>query len=234
MEDLRAALLALQNMDDEIAAAKARMKSFVPRMTELEQPVASLSQEIEASRARVADLRRDVQRLEKAAEQKLERLAAYEERLQRVRNLREESAARVEMDLVRRASEADLAESVALREQVTRTELKLVDQELKLNRLRDENAPALAALIAEKEGADSALAILEDRRQNHAVRIDRAALRLYERVRAGRSTMALAPMTAEGACGNCFNILPLQEQSEVREGRSLFRCEGCGVILYVR
>ena len=59
-------------------------------------------------------------------------------------------------------------------------------------------------------------------------------MRLYERVRGGRSAMALAPMTAEGACGACFNILPLQEQSEVKAGGALRRCEGCGVILYVR
>jgi predicted nucleic acid-binding Zn-ribbon protein len=44
--------------------------------------------------------------------------------------------------------------------------------------------------------------------------------------------MVLAPLTSEGACGNCFNVLPVQEQTEVRRGESLRRCEGCGVILY--
>jgi hypothetical protein len=48
----------------------------------------------------------------------------------------------------------------------------------------------------------------------------------------GKSRLSLAPLTDEGACGNCFNILPVQEQAEVRRGESLHRCEGCGVILY--
>jgi predicted nucleic acid-binding Zn-ribbon protein len=39
-------------------------------------------------------------------------------------------------------------------------------------------------------------------------------------------------MTPEGACGHCFNTLPLQEQSEIRSGSTLHRCEACGVILY--
>jgi predicted nucleic acid-binding Zn-ribbon protein len=44
--------------------------------------------------------------------------------------------------------------------------------------------------------------------------------------------MVVAPLTDEGACGHCFNILPLQEQSEIRRGDKLRRCEACGVILY--
>jgi predicted nucleic acid-binding Zn-ribbon protein len=57
-------------------------------------------------------------------------------------------------------------------------------------------------------------------------------LRLYERLRMGKASTVLAPLTAEGACGHCFNILPVQEQSEIRNGRVLRRCEACGVILY--
>jgi predicted nucleic acid-binding Zn-ribbon protein len=45
--------------------------------------------------------------------------------------------------------------------------------------------------------------------------------------------MVVAPLKDEGACGHCFNILPLQEQAEIRRGDTLRRCEACGVILYV-
>jgi len=234
MDDLKAALLTLQEMDDELVQAQATLDAFAPQVAELEQPVASLGQEIDAARARVEDLRADIRRLQGAAEQKRQRLAVYEERLMRVRNLREESAARAEMDLVRRAVEADDAESKALQEQATRTELKLVDLERHMTKLREESAPRLEALLAEKTAAETALAVLKDRRENHSIRIDKRALRLYERVRGGRSAVALAPMTEEGACGHCFNILPLQEQAEVRASTGLHRCEGCGVILYVR
>jgi predicted nucleic acid-binding Zn-ribbon protein len=55
---------------------------------------------------------------------------------------------------------------------------------------------------------------------------------MYERVRGGRTRLVVAPLTAEGACGNCFNILPIQQQSEIRRVDSLIRCEQCGVILY--
>jgi hypothetical protein len=234
MDDLRAALLTLQEMDDEIAQVRSRLEEFTPKIAAEEQPVAALTKDVDTMRARVDELKRDVRRLEAAAEQKTLRLSAYEERLMRVRNLREESAARVEMDLIRRAIDADRAEAAAVQEQATRTDLKLDDQERQLARLREESAPRLEALQKERADTETAFTLLQDRRHNHAIRIDPAALRLYERVRGGRSAIALAPMTSEGACGNCFNVLPLQEQSEVRAGGPLRRCEGCGVILYVR
>jgi predicted nucleic acid-binding Zn-ribbon protein len=86
--------------------------------------------------------------------------------------------------------------------------------------------------MEQREAAETALAQLRDRRGNEAARIDEPSRRLYDRVRGGKSRNVLAPLTAEGACGNCYNILPLQEQVQVRNGNSLHRCEGCGVILY--
>jgi predicted nucleic acid-binding Zn-ribbon protein len=35
----------------------------------------------------------------------------------------------------------------------------------------------------------------------------------------------------DGACGNCFSVIPLQLQNEVRRGGAMVRCEACGVIL---
>lgn len=232
MQELRSALLALQDLDSEIARAKAKLEEFDPHLKTLEEPITTLQNEIEAMRTRLADLRVEARRLERGAEQKRERLRAYEERLVRVRNQREEAAARTEMDLVRRATEADETEALETMEQATRTDLKLDDMLRNLEKLKAEIAPRREDLLAARGQAEAELAVLTDRRQNQALRLDSASLKLYERVRGGRAKRVLAPMTPEGACGNCFNVLPIQEQSEVRAGQTLKRCEACGVILY--
>jgi predicted nucleic acid-binding Zn-ribbon protein len=232
MHDLRTALLALQDLDHEIARARATLDEFEPQLKALEEPITTLQHEIETMRTKLADMRQEVRRLERGAEQKRERLRAYEDRLVRVRNLREESAARTEMDLVRRATEADETEALEMMEQATRTDLKLDEMERNLEKLKAEIAPRREALLRARAEAETAVTLLADRRQNHAVRLDPGSLKLYERVRSGRAKRVLAPMTAEGACGNCYNILPIQEQSEVRSGVTLRRCEACGVILY--
>jgi predicted nucleic acid-binding Zn-ribbon protein len=233
MEALHASLLTLQELDDEIARTEARLEEFGPKLEALEAPIAGFADEVEATRLRLQELRHDVSRLERAAEQNKARLQVYEDRLMRVRNVREEAAARAEMDLVRRALEADVAELQQQSEQATRTDLRLDEMSLHLARLREEVGPQRKQLEAERREVEDALAVLKDRRENHALRLDTPARRLYERVRTGRTHRVLAPLTEEGACGNCFNVLPLQEQADVRRGQALCRCEVCGVILYV-
>ncbi|MGH7504927.1 MAG: zinc ribbon domain-containing protein [Longimicrobiales bacterium] len=232
MEDLRSALLELQDLDEEIARAERKLKEFDPQLQSLDEPVTTLETEIATQRARLEEMRTDIRRLERAAEQKRTRLRTYEERLGRIRNAREDAAARTELDLIRRATEADETDALEKMEQARRTDLKVDEMEMHLEKLRADVAPKREALLHERAGADTEISVLRDRRKNHAVRLDAASLRLYERVRGGRSRTVLAPMTAEGACGNCFNILPIQEQSEVLQGKTLHRCEACGVILY--
>jgi uncharacterized protein len=232
MQELHAALLSLQQLDDEIVRAQGRVDEFTPRLEALEAPVAGAGRELEATRARLQELRADVRRLEANAAQKRERLKAYEERLSRARNSREEAAVRAEIDLVRRAVEADEADVRQFAEQATRTDLKVDDLERQVQKLNADIAEQRDELIAARTEAEAELNLLRDKRENQVLRLDPPSRRLYERVRSGRSRMVLAPLTDEGACGNCFNILPVQEQAFVRRGETLHRCEGCGVILY--
>jgi uncharacterized protein len=234
MQELHAALVALQELDDAIIQAQVRVDEFAPQLESLEAPVASVTREHEAAQTKLAELRAEIQRLERNAEQKRDRLRSYDERMSRVRNVREESAVRAEIDLVSRALDADVEDLRQLSEQATRTDLKLDDLQRQIERIRTEIATQRDELITARTEAETELAQLRDRRENQSVRIDPQSRRLYERVRGGRSRLALAPLTAEGACGNCFNILPVQEQTEIRRGERLHRCEGCGVILYAQ
>ncbi len=232
MTDTRASLLELQTLDDEIARAEKKLAEFGPRLQALEEPVRALEVEIEGARTRLTEMRQNTRRLEQAAEQKRDRLRSYEARMERVRNMREEAAARTEMDLIRRATEADEQETLELMEQSTRTDLRIDEMAKQLDAKRAELEPEREALLQERKEAEDALKVLMDRRANQAIRLDKQALSLYERVRSGRSRVAVAPLTAEGACGSCYNTLPIQQQSEVRRAGALIRCEQCGVILY--
>lgn len=233
MDELRTALLGLQDLDHEIADAKARLAEFEPQLKTLEEPIDNLQREIDTLRVRLEEMRHEVRRLERGADQKRERLRVYEQRMVRVRNAREEAAARTEMDLVRRATEADETEALEMMEQATRADLKLDELERNLAKLRADIEPRREELLRARAAVESEVDVLSDRRKNHAVRLDPASLKLYERVKSGRAKRVLAPLTAEGACGNCFHQLPIQEQANVRNGGvPPMRCEVCGVILY--
>jgi uncharacterized protein len=232
MQELHAALLELQELDTEIAAAEARVQEFSPRIDTLDAPVAAVARELEAARTRLEELRAEYIRLEKNAQQKEEKLHEYQEKLTKARTPRDEAAVRSELSLIGSALEADRADLRHVGEQATRTDIKVDELQKNHDRERDTIAEQRAELVAERDAAQLELDQLRERRENSAVRLDPQSRRLYDRLRVGRTRMVLARMTDEGACGNCFNVLPVQEQAEVRRGESLRRCEGCGVILY--
>ncbi len=232
MESVHEALLELQQIDAEIKEAQTRFDAFDERFRVVEAPLKTLETEVETLRTRVADLKQHIHKLETGAQNKRERQYAYEQRIERTKSMREEAAARAEVDLIRRAAEADVAEARDVGQELTRTELRLDEVAKQVEKVRAEVEPRRAELQTEADEAQTALLLAQERRENHVVRIDKAALSLYERVRGRKDRRVLAPMTEEGACGSCFNTLPLQEQTEVRRGDTLHRCEACGVILY--
>ena len=152
MEEFYRSLMALQELDEQIAGLEEKLRSYDPLVAEVEAPVVALGREIEEGRKRLEELREASQRLSRAADDKRERLRRTEERLQRVRNGREEAAIRTELHLIRTAVEADEAEAIQVMEEITRTELKLDELEKKLGQAREEMEPKRAELLAERLG----------------------------------------------------------------------------------
>lgn len=232
MEETYQALLGLQALDEQMAEARDRVRRFGPELEQLEAPVVAAETEVEALRQRLTEMRAEVRRLERGAEDKAAQLRKYEERLERVRNAREEAAARTEIDLIRRAVDADETDALELMEQVKRQELKLDELEKKLTKLREDTAPRKEELERGRDDAQGQLAILEDQRRNKVIRLSGEAAHLYERIRGGKTRVTLARLTTDGACGHCFSLIPIQEQNQIRRREALHRCEACGVILY--
>jgi uncharacterized protein len=232
MEDSYKALLGLQDLDERMAEARDRVHRFGPELEEMEAPVVAAESEVEALRQRLAEMRTEARRLERGADDKRAQLRKYEERLERVRNAREEAAARTEIDLVRRAVEADENDALDLMDQVKRYELKLDELEKKLAKLRSETEPRMEELERSRDEAREQLQVLEEQRREKISAMRSDAVRVYERVRGGKTRVTLARLMPDGACGHCFSMIPVQEQRQIKQREGLHRCEACGVILY--
>ena len=232
MDETYQALPDLQELDRQMAQARAKVREFEPELEELEAPLEELEEQVAAVRSRLDEMKAEERRLERSADDKRAKLEKYEARLERVRSQREESAARTEIDLISKAVEADEEDALELMDQIRRTELKLDEMEQKLGALREETAPKREELMTERNEAADQLDILKDKRENKLIRLDDSAARLYERIKGGKTDVALAKLTKDGACGHCFSMIPLQEQNEIRRREALHRCEACGVILF--
>jgi predicted nucleic acid-binding Zn-ribbon protein len=230
-EQRRTALKRLQKLDLQIQEARQRIHDFDPRFEEVEEPALVLESELTASRTRLKEMTLEERRLELGVEEKRERQRRLEERLTSVRNLREEAAVSAELEMIRRALQQDEQEALTLMDQMRKVEERLAELEVTFAEATELVEPKKQDLLAERAEARRHLESLEVERDGFASGMSAEELRIYEAIRAGGRRIAVAELTADGACGNCFGIVPLQVQNEILHGDALLRCEGCGVIL---
>lgn len=228
----RTALKELQKLDVRILDARQRIRDFDPMFEEVEAPALILEGDLEKSRKRLQEMQLEERRLESSTEEKRDRLKRLDERSASVRNLREEAAVSAELEMVKRGLQNDEQEAFTLLDQVGRVGERVAELESAFAEASQLVEPRRDELLAERERAKKDLEILEGEREICAGAIDPAEMRIYDAIR-GREGQraAVSELTEDGACGNCFGVVPLQHQNEIRHGEKLIRCEACGVIL---
>ena len=224
-------LKQLQRLDLKIGEAKQRILDFEPRLEEVEKPALSLESELATTRTRVQEMKLEERRLELSAEEKRTRRVKLEERLGSVRNLREEAAVSAELEMVKRAMQNDEQEALGLLDQLRKAEERAAELEAAYQEASELVEPQRKGLLEQREQARSELEALRAERVAFAKTLSTPELKVYDAIRAGGRTIAVADLTEDGACGHCYGMVPLQLQNEIRHGTSLIRCEACGVIL---
>ena len=227
----RTSLKELQNLDQAIAAIQSAAQSFDLLLEEVNAPVARLEQEVGALEKRLTELKLEENRIELTIEERRVRAAKLQERMDAVRNVREEAAVHAELEMVRRALESEEQEALSLLEQIRRMEERMGEYEAVHQEELVEVEPRRRELLDEKEAAGARLQELQAKRDEFAAGINLEERRIYDSIMAGARDVALAELTHDGACGNCFSVIPLQIQIEIRHATGIIRCEACGVIL---
>jgi predicted nucleic acid-binding Zn-ribbon protein len=231
MTQQRTALKELQKLDTQIHDAREGIVKFDPLFEEVEEPALILESELSTTRNRLKEMKLEERRVHLSTEERQDRLKRLEERLGSVRNLREEAAVSAELDMVRRALQGDEQETMTLLDQIRKAEERQAELETTHAEAAAAVEPKREALIADRAAAKAELERLEAERLAFTEGLEANELRIYNAIRAGGRRAAVAELTIDGACGNCFGIVPLQSQNEVRHGSALIRCEACGVII---
>jgi predicted nucleic acid-binding Zn-ribbon protein len=225
------ALKELQRLDREIQEAEQRAKSFLPQLDDVDGPALQLEAEAAATKARLTEMRLDERRHELAADEKRNRSRILQDRLAAVRNVREEAAVTAELEMVRRTLEGEEQDALTLLDQIRKLEMRLEEQEAKLAAARAEVEPRRKELIQGREDVLAEIVELNAKREAFSRTVNPRQLQLYQGIRGRTGRQAVSELTADGACGHCFSMMPLQVQNQVRHGTDLVRCEACGVIL---
>ena len=231
VEEKLIAVLTLQKIDskiDEIQTLKG----------ELPMEVKDLEDEIEGLQTRIQNIDAEIDSIEKFIATKTEGkkeaqalIKKYEKQQDNVKNNREFEAINKEMEMqelevklndkhIKDAS-FELKERTAQKEK-TQEKISEIEDALKVKR------GELEKLIAETEKEEQQLATKSAAAKD---KVDGRLITAYERIRNSyKNGLAVVPIMRD-SCGGCFNVIPPQRQSEIRQRKKIIVCEHCGRVV---
>ena len=231
VEEKLLSLLNLQKIEsklDEVQILKG----------ELPMEVSDLEDEIQGLHARETRIEEEVNGINEFIAQKKEAIAAanelikkYEKQTDNVKNSREYEAIQKEIEM--QTLEMRLAEKhIKDANEEISDKARLLDAAKKNIAAKEGNLKhkkgELEKIISETEKEEN-----EFRAQAVKARekVDARLLTSFERIRKNyRNGLAVVPIVRD-ACGGCFNAIPPQRQSEIRQRKKIIVCENCGRIL---
>ncbi len=231
MQEKIAALYELQKIDSKIDEIN-KVKGELPiEVQDLEDEVAGLQTRINNIAADIDELNALSRQAKEEIEQDKAMIAKYEEQQRNVRNNREFDAIGKEI------------EYQDLQIQLCEKHLKEYSAEIKIKKKQVEDAEEvkadrtidLNAKRAELESIDAETAkeieTLKEQDAKAREKIDERLLKAYTRIRSNVHNGLAVVTVKRDACGGCYNRIPPQRQSEIRQGKKVIICEYCGRIL---
>lgn len=205
---------------------------------ELPMEVADLEDELEGLHHRRIRVEEEINGVNEFIEQKRntireseELIKKYEAQSNNVKNSREFEAINKEIEM--QQLEVKLSEK-----HIKDAQEELQDKARKLdsaNKAIQNKESILAAkkgelekIIAETEKEETHY---QDMAEEARGKVEERLLASYDRIRKNyRNGLAVVPVVRD-ACGGCFNAVPPQRQSEIRQHKKIIVCENCGRIL---
>ncbi|HEU4574233.1 MAG TPA: C4-type zinc ribbon domain-containing protein [Chitinophagaceae bacterium] len=231
VEEKLTSLVTLQKIEsklDEIHVLKG----------ELPMEVADLEDEIQGLHARQLRIEEEINGITQFIEQKKEAIKEaqalikkYEKQSSNVKNNREFEAINKEIEM--QQLEVKLAEK----------HIKDANEEIAEKAVALEKAKKTIAgkesVLATKKGELEKIISATEKEEKHFNKlaaearehVDERLLASYDKIRKSyRNGLAVVPVERD-ACGGCFNAIPPQKQSEIRQRKKIMVCENCGRIL---
>lgn len=231
VEEKLAALLNLQKVESKLDAI-AILKGELPI------EVRDLEDEIQGLHARETRMEEEINGINEFIEQKKqaiitsqELIKKYEKQSDNVKNNREYEAINKELEM--QTLEVKLAER-----HIKDANEEIADKARALDTVKKNIANKEANLKVKKSELDKIIAETEKEEKEYSAlsekaraSVDPRLLSSFDRIRKNfRNGLAVVPVVRD-ACGGCFNAIPPQRQSEIRQHKKIIVCENCGRVL---
>jgi uncharacterized protein len=231
VEEKLSSLVTLQKIDsklDEIKILKG----------ELPMEVADLEDEITGLHARQTRIEEEINGVTEFIEQRRNAIKdaealvkKYEKQSSNVKNNREFEAINKETEM--QQLEVKLAEK-----HIKDATEEIAEKAVLLEKAK-KNIAVKEGVLANKKGELEKIIAANEKEEKHfnkqaaeaKTHVDPRLLASYEKIRSSyRNGLAVVPVERD-ACGGCFNAIPPQKQSEIKQHKKVMICENCGRIL---
>lgn len=231
IEEKLTAVLTLQKIDSKIDEIKILRGELPMEVKDLEDDVHGLQTRIDNINKEIDNINQYIE-TRKAAKVEAEALIQkYEKQQDNVKNSREFEALTKEIELQElemklvdkhvRDAENKFQETLNL--QVTAQ--KQLDNKSEILEAKQKE---LEKIINETEKEEKDLTV---KSVSAKEQVDERLLYSYERIRQNyRNGLAVVPVLRD-SCGGCFNVIPPQRQTEIRQRKKIVVCEHCGRVL---
>ena len=231
VEEKLVSLVTLQKIDSKLDEIRILKGELPMEVADLEDEITGLFSRKTRVEEEINGINEFIENKKKAIKEAEELIAKYEKQSTNVKNSREFEAINKEIEM--QQLEVKLAEkhikdaNEEIQEKARKLESAnkaIANKDAVLNTKKGE----LEKIIGETEKEENHyLDISNDARTN----VDGRLLTSYERIRKNyRNGLAVVPVLRD-ACGGCFNAVPPQRQSEIKQCKKIIVCENCGRIL---
>jgi hypothetical protein len=231
VEEKLTAVLALQKIDSKIDEIRTMKGELPMEVKDLEDEIEGLQTRINNIDAEINSINTFIETKTTAKKEAQALIKKYEKQQDNVKNNREFEAINKEMEMQelevklneKHVKDATYEQKDRMNARI-KTEEKIADVESALKIKRKE----LEKITADTEKEEKLLSAKSDEAKE---KVDPRLLSAYDRIRTSyRNGLAVVPIVRD-SCGGCFNVIPPQRQSEIRQHKKIIVCEHCGRIL---
>ena len=225
------ALYDLQTIHTKIDKIRQVRGELPMEVADLEDDVAGLETRIQKIKAELDDLEDDIVTRKNLIKDAMANTKKYETQLNEVKNNREYDAISKEIEIQGldvQVSEKKIREfgfEIASKTQIY--EKALADLEARKADL-DAKKDELGTITAETQKEENELTALADKATPD---IEERLLIAYSRLRQNAKNGLAVVTIQRDSCSGCFNQIPPQRQSDIRQRKKIIVCEHCGRIL---
>lgn len=223
-------LLTLQEVDEQLLELE-RSKEYLPEIIEnVRKEVIDAATNVETTGQRLEDARLKNRQLEADLEGAQGDLTRYQSQMESIKTNREYDALTSEIESIKERIGFIEDEDILTLNEIDELTTSLEEVKKRHELLAQSNKDQLVTLEREMGAVEDKVRVKMDARNNITVRITKATLSVYERVRRGRGSPVVVALKKK-ACGACYKSQPPQRIQELRKGLTVINCDNCGRFL---